>query len=337
MADVLVLGAGAIGSVFGGLLTKAGHNVTLLGRPPHMEAVRKAGLWIRGIWGQHRCWPSRVVTSPTELRHKFDLVLVTVKSYDTATVAPLVPNCTADPGWVVSLQNGLGNLETLSAHVEPRRLLGGRVIFGARIVEPGTVEVTVCAEPVRVGPFLREEVSAKKAAEHWAAEFERAGIPAEPCASIEAELWAKVFYNAALNPLGALLGCTYGLLSENAETRAIMDRVIDEAFAVASAERVALRWGSAEEFRRELYAVLVPRTAAHRSSMLQDLELGKRTEIEAINGEVCRRGARYGVPTPFNELLTRLLLAADATARAGQTQRRWSSNGAPKARGLGTD
>jgi 2-dehydropantoate 2-reductase len=316
MDRVLVAGAGAVGSVFGGLLANAGFEVTLLGRTLHMQAVARRGLRICGIWGEHRATRLDVATAPASWKSAFDAVLVTVKSYDTGTLAPLVAEWLAPRGVAISLQNGLGNLERLAAHVDPAHVFGGRVIFGAEVTEPGVVEVTVCAEPVRVGAWLATDDNAVSQAHRWAAAFRQAGIPAEPCNSIVAELWAKVFYNAALNPLGALLRWPYGALAANPETRALMDQVIAECFAVAQAERVPLPWSSAESYREHFYSRLVPPTAAHRSSMLQDLERGKRTEIDAINGEVWRRGALHGISTPLNELLTRLVRAATTPSQS---------------------
>src|SRR6185436_8503090 len=148
---------------------------------------------------------------------------------------------------------------------------------------------------------------AQQRARAWAERFDRAGIPTQYSDDVHAALWGKVLYNAALNPVGALLGLHYGALMENPETRAIMDRVIDEAHAVALAEGARLPWETPAEYRSVFYERLVPSTYHHRSSMLQDLELGRRTEIDAINGAVWKRGAARGMVTPANELLTRLL------------------------------
>src|SRR5205085_3884179 len=122
--------------------------------------------------------------------------------------------------------------------------------------------------------------------------------------------------SAALNPLGALLGVTYGALAENRDTRSIMDVVIEEAFAVARAEGVALPWADAAAYRESFYGRLVPSTAEHRSSMLQDIERGRPTEIDAINGEVARRGLRGGLPVPVNLTLARLIRARAPRAAA---------------------
>jgi 2-dehydropantoate 2-reductase len=164
-----------------------------------------------------------------------------------------------------------------------------------------------------VGPIDGEYApAAETRAREWAVRFDRAGVPTQFSSDVHAALWGKVLYNAALNPLGALLGVHYGALMENLETRAVMDAVIDEADAVARAEGVRLPWATAADYRRVFYERLVPSTYDHRSSMLQDLERGRRTEIDAINGAVWKRGAARGMVTAVNELLTRLVNARSA-------------------------
>lgn len=305
---ILVAGAGALGSVFGALLAVAGHDVTLLGRAPHLDAVRASGLCVEGIWGEHRAERLACAVEAAALRGPFDLALVCVKSYDTAAMAAAVAPHLRGDALVVSLQNGLGNVETLEQRFGAERVLGARVIFGALLPAPGRVRVTVYADPVLLGPWSAAADDRRHdAARRWAASFSAAGIPSAATAELPAALWAKVFYNAALNPLGALLGLHYGALAERPEVRAVMDRVIDEAFAVAVAEGVRLRWPDAAGYRAAFYERLVPSTYDHRSSMLQDLERGRPTEVDAISGAVWHRGAERGIPTPYNEMLTRLV------------------------------
>src|SRR5439155_491157 len=189
------------------------------------------------------------------------------------------------------------------AAVGQARVLGARVIFGAELPEPGRATVTVCADPVLIGALEPAADGQRARAVAWACALADAGIPAAQTEAIVAELWAKVFYNAALNPLGALLDLPYGALAEDAEARAVMDLVIAEAFAVARAAGIVLRWPDAGAYRAEFYGRLVPATARHRSSMLQDLARGRPTEIDAINGYVAARGAALGMPAPTNVTL----------------------------------
>ena len=313
MAHVLIAGAGALGSVFGALLRGAGHEVALLGRAAHVDAIAARGLVVAGLWGEHRATGLQLATDPRQLKGTFDVILITVKSYDTRAMARAVAAQLPPHGVMISLQNGLGNAEVLAEEVGPQRVLAARVIFGAEAVEPGTVRVTVYAEPVLIGALHRGVDAGLDAQAHaWAECIAASGIPTEYCTDITAALWGKVLYNAALNPLGALLGVHYGALGEDARTRAIMNTVIDEAFAVAVAEGVVLPWASAAAYCTVFYDRLLPATFHHRSSMLQDLERGRPTEIDAINGQVWRRGARHALRTPANEWLTRLILARTA-------------------------
>ena len=320
---ILVAGAGAIGSVVGGLLAAAGWPVTLLGRRPHLEAVRARGLAIEGLFGAHRVQGLTCVTEPAALRGPYAAVFLTAKAWDTAAVAAAVAPHLADDGFLVSLQNGLGNVEAATRAVGDARVLGGRVIFGAELVEPGRVRVTVFADPVLIGSPDPEDRVRREAAAAWATQLAAAGIPAEPTDALVAELWAKVIYNAALNPLGALLGASYGELAAHSDTRAVMDTVIEEAFAVARADGVPLRWPDAAAYRAVFYGRLVPVTADHRPSMLRDMERGRPTEIDAINGEIAARGAARGVPAPVNATLTRLVRARAHRRRAPE-ERSWS-------------
>ena len=307
---VLVAGAGGIGSVIGGLLAAAGHPVTLLGRASHLNAVDRDGLTITGIYGAHHVRAIACTTDVATLANTlFETILLTAKSWDTQAIATQVAPYLARDGALVCLQNGLGNLEGATAVVGRERVLGGRVIFGAEIAAPGRVHVSVHAEPTLLGAPNPTDTRLATIATTLAQCFERAGVPAAPTASIIAELWGKVLYNAALNPLGALLGVPYGALPANPHTKRLMDQVIAEAFAVATATGVRLRWADTDAYAAAFYGRLVPSTAEHRSSMLQDLERGRPTEIDAINGWVAARATDLGLAAPVNATLTHLIHA----------------------------
>jgi 2-dehydropantoate 2-reductase len=318
---VLVAGAGALGSVVGGLLARRGRAVTLLGRREHMEAISRDGLAVEGLYGDHHVRDLACVADVDRLRGPFATILLAVKSWDTVAICTAVAPLLAEDGILISMQNGLGNVEAASGVVGARTVLGARVIFGAEIAAPARVRVTVHAAPVLIGSPDPSDDRRQEAAAHWATALADAGIPAEPTRTLLADLWGKVFYNGALNPLGALLGVPYGWLPDDPDARAIMDDVIREAFAVARACGVVLPWADADAYRELFYGQLVPSTARHRSSMLQDLERGRPTEIDAINGWVATRGAALGVPTPANALLTRLIHAR--VRRAATDEASW--------------
>ncbi len=308
---IVVAGAGAVGSVFGARLGAAGHEVLLVGREAHMSAIRRAGLRSSGLFGETLAHPE-TATDLAGAERPTDLLLVSVKSHATARVAAALAAWRVRPELVVSLQNGLGNVEALGAALGPERVLAGRVIFGALLPAPGHAHVTVNAKPVAIGP-LRADAALLRRATDVAASIDAAGIPCEAVEAAEPLLWEKALYNCGLNPLGAVHGLSYGEVAAAPDLRRELEAAIDEGFAVARAAGIALPWTDAAAFREYFYARLLPPTAAHRSSMRQDLEAGRPTEVDAIGGAIVRAGARLGVPTPVN---ARLVAAVHAAERA---------------------
>lgn len=309
---ILVMGAGSMGSAAGGFLANAGHSVTLVGREDHMAAIRQRGLRITGIWGTHRATSLRVQSDLAGLgRGDFDLILMTVKSYDTSAAVKAVSPLVDEQTLVCSYQNGLGNVEQIAAEVGWERTVGARVIFGVWLPEPGHAEVTVIANPTALGVYnpgppvqrIRAIVDAMDAA----------GLPTVFTDKIATLLWAKVAYNCALNPLSALLDVSYGVLSQTEHTLSIMRDVVHELYAVAAGMKVSLEPADADSYMDLLVGKLIPPTAAHYASMREDFSHRRRTEIDALNGAICRYGEQYGVPCPTNAVLARLVRAHEHT------------------------
>ena len=314
----LVFGAGAVGSVIGGFLRGAAHDVLLLGRARHLDAIARAGLRIEGIWGRHTFRGFGLARECREipLDPAPEWILVTVKSFDTAAAAAAIARFL--PRWpearVVSLQNGLGNVETLEAACG-RPVLAGRVITGAEVAAPGCVRVTVTADRVRIGAPRRGLI---RDARRFAGMLDQAGVPAAATSRVEQYLWAKVVYNCALNAPATLLDCVYGDLLRHKSTRRLMRDVVHEVYDVARAEGIVLRPATAEGYVRQLFRVLIPRTAAHPPSMLQDVRLGRRTEIDALNGAVEARAERLNRRAPVNAALADLVRARAEVQRQRQ-------------------
>ncbi len=243
------------------------------------------------------------------MRGRFHLLVLGVKSYAAETTVRSLVGTLAEQGSLLALQNGMGHIEALSALVGAERLLAAPVLIGAALSAPGRVQVTVYAKPVKIGCASPRGLSS---ARRWAATLSEAGIPSEPTDRLLAFLWEKMLYNLPLNALGALLRLPYGALAERADSRRIMDDVICEAFAVARGDGADLLWADAAACRDHFYGTLLPPTTAHRSSMLQDLESRRRTEVDALNGYVVRRGAALGLSTPKNFVLTGLVHAIES-------------------------
>ena len=300
-----------MGSVFGGFLAEAGHRVVLVARKAHADAIRERGLLIDGIWGTRRVRNLCACTGVSEIPDAgpFDYVLLAVKSYDTAAALEELVRAMPDIPPVVSLQNGLGNVETIAGMIGPGKTIGGRMIFGVEFNGPGHVTVTVSADATKLG-CLPGGIGPERV-KMLADAITAAGIPTDAVADISRYIWGKVLYNCALNALATIMDVHYGALSARQGTRDIIARVIDEVFAVARARGVALDFDGPERYRDHLLQVLIPRTCDHHPSMLQDIRSGKRTEIDALNGAVVALGAGAGIETPCNWTLTQLVKAKE--------------------------
>lgn len=305
---ILIFGAGALGQAIGCLLAADRHRVDLVLRPRFIEAVAAGGLTVTGIFGTFRVEPGQLGLMP-DLRGRsgrdYDLVLLTTKTYDTDRAISAISSLSGCFCPVVSLQNGCGNLEKLESRLGRERSLAGRVITGFEIREPGEVRITVSADAVHVGGCVRGTIPSM--ARRLAEALSKAGLPAIAVPDVQQSLHAKLLYNCALNPLGAILGVAYGRLAASEQTRMLMDQVIGETFTVITAMGGTTPWTDAAAYGKVFYEKLVPATADHRPSMLQDLEQGKPTEVEAMVGYVAAQGRRYGVATPCCDLITALI------------------------------
>jgi len=308
---ILVFGAGAIGSAFGGFLSRK-NEVTLLGRKWHLNPIRRKGLKITGIWGKHvfRKFAALYTDGKDLIREKpeFDYILITTKATDTAHAAKIVSKITTPDTHVISLQNGLGNIETLQKHIPLEKIIAARVIFGVELGK-GSIEVTVYGDKTLLGG-----ADSKKgliAAQKLAGIFNECGLKTEAVRDINPFIWAKVIYNSALNPLATILQSTYGDLLKTNETKFIMREITKEIYAVATKKKIKMIPRTPKSYETLLFGTLIPRTAAHHPSMLQAIRRGEKTEINSLNGAIVNMGKAFGVPTPVNEILTRIIKAKE--------------------------
>jgi 2-dehydropantoate 2-reductase len=307
---ILIYGAGAVGSVFGGMLAKAGEEVVLLGRAPHMEAIKAKGLRIEGIWGEHTINSNILCYSNSQDVKEdhagtFDLIIISVKAYDTFSAASDLRNMINMDTLVLSIQNGIGNTEIIAKNIGADQTLAGMVIFGSEMISPGIVRVNVSADDVAIGRINKN--TDQSAVEKVAAAFTLAGIKTKTTEQIEAHLWNKMLYNCALNALAAILNVTYGQLLESEHAKNIMRRVLWEIYAVVERQGLVLEKKIKEEYSKILFNHLIPLTSAHKPSMLQDMEKRKKTEIDYLNGMIVQMAKDAGVASPTNLMLTELI------------------------------
>jgi 2-dehydropantoate 2-reductase len=307
--DIVVFGAGSLGSLVGGLLARE-HAVTLVGRDPHVAAVRESGLRVGGLdeprssareTSSHSEFDfeasPEATTDGTDLAA--DLAVVAVKAFDTEEAAQTL--ATGEFDAALSLQNGMGNEATLAQFLDCP-VLAGTVTYGAVLREPGFVECTGRGE-VALGP---RDGGTSKAADEAGRAFRAAGIETTVADDMPRRLWEKLAVNAAINATTALARVENGAVLDGPAREVAADAARETA-RVARAEGVEL---GDEEAVRAVERV-AEATAANTSSMHQDVLAGRRTEVEAINGYVCERAseAEPSPSAPVNRTLTNLLRA----------------------------
>lgn len=284
-----ILGAGAVGLTIAARLSAVA-DVYAVCRRRQAEAIRSRGFTMSGIWGDGVFrFPCGEDLPPAE----YDYIILSVKATGTRDICEQFSDIIAGVP-ALSLQNGIGNEEIIGEYTD--HVIGGMIITGFVWAGDGAVKVTVEASPMRLGLF---PLGAGPAEERLAGLIREAGIAVEVSDDIRRDIWGKALYNCALNPLAAIMDVPYGNLVQP-DAWAVIEAIVSEAFEVSSAEGVTLAWPDAESYLAFLHDVQLPATAAHHASMLQDLQRGRRTEIDFLNGAIAALGERHGISTPYN-------------------------------------
>lgn len=294
--EVAVLGAGAVGCYYGGMLARAGHAVTLIGRPVHVAAFAARGLRFEGLKFDEQV----AVGASTEASavRGCRVVLFCVKSTDTESAAEqMAPHLDAG-ALVVNLQNGVDNTERIAARIA-QPVIPAVVYVATEMAGPGHLKHHGRGDLVVGELGAKLPAGALAQVKRW---FEAAGVPVAISGNVAGELWAKLVVNCAYNALSAISQLPYGKMIEGPGIRDVMREVVEETLAVARASGVTM----APDILERTYRIAEAMPAQY-SSTAQDLARGKPTEIEHLNGFVARRGASLGVPTPANRTLAALV------------------------------
>lgn len=299
-----ILGAGAMGSLFGGLLAEAGTPVTLVGRSgEHVSAVAERGLRVEATDGTSRTVEVEATAEPSAVADA-DLVVVFVKSYDTGSAMEGVAEYVGDAD-VLTLQNGLGNAETIAEYAPRERVLAGTTTHGAVREEPGVVRHAGVGE-TRLGRYFEANDDRTRAVADLLSE---AGVETAVVEHVHDVVWEKVLVNVGVNAATALARVPNGAMAETRPGHRLVERAVGEAVRVAAAEGRTVPEDVVER------ALAVARTTAdNHSSMRQDVEAGRRTEIDALNGAVVEHAERHDLPAPVNRTLADLVRLAEVGA-----------------------
>lgn len=312
---VLIYGGGAVGLGLASCLLKSEAWVDIISRKNTVLALRKNGLARTGIFGNYHAGPdafggfSSLDEVPGEA---YDYVLVCTKSFDSFHSARDLSGHKILFGGgtkIVLFQNGWSNADIFTSFFDKEIVYSARVITGFHRYKPNDVTITVHADSIHIGSLFGADLSSL---EELSRLINNGGIPCETTADIGKDLWAKMLYNCALNPLGAILDVPYGKLAEQRYTRSIMDGIIGEVFEVMTKAGFRTHWETAEDFLDIFYGKLVPDTAGHKSSTLQDIAAKKPTEIDALNGAVIKLAEKFAVPVPYNSSVYNIIKFIEA-------------------------
>jgi 2-dehydropantoate 2-reductase len=294
---ILVFGTGALGGFVGGILSQK-YDVTIYGREGKMLPIQNSGLRITGV--------TDIVVHPKTVYKLedlkdliFDLIILTVKSYDTESAMEAIKEIIGEKSAVLSLQNGLDNEEIISKIIGKQRTIGGVTSHGLTFVEPGHVRHAGEGE-TKIGEMDGQQSERIK---EIAQVLSSSGIETEISSNIKKEIWIKGIVNAGINPLTALTRLQNGYLLKIPSLEKLLEKTCLEFIEAAKLEGIDLSDCDTIE-KTKMVASL---TAENRSSMLQDIERGRKTEIDSINGKIVMIGQKHGIETPINSTLVSLI------------------------------
>jgi 2-dehydropantoate 2-reductase len=311
----LIYGGGAVGLGLASCLLKSGSLIDIIAREKTVRSLRKEGLLRTGIFGEYHAGPSKFncYTILNELQEQtLDYLLVCTKSFDSYQAAKDLheyKSLFSEKTKIVLFQNGWGNAEAFIPFFDKQTVYTARVITGFRRHKPNEVEITVHADSIHIGSLFDAGLSAVR---ELAEAINKGGIPCQTTDRIGKDIWAKMLYNCALNPLGAILDVPYGTLAEHESTRTIMNGIVEEVFSVLTKTGYETHWESVKDFLEVFYGKLVPDTAEHKSSTLQDLKAKKTTEIDALNGAVIKLAGKFHIPVPCNSIVYNIIKFIEA-------------------------
>ena len=301
---IVIVGPGALGLLLAGLLSRSKQNVWLLDKDKERAAhISQKGIKVEGLSGN---WETAIkITHEIKEIDKADLVVLTVKSYDTKSAISKCKQIIGENTYILTLQNGIGNIELISEEVGPEKVLGGVTNMGATLIERGHVRHAGKGETIIGRADGKLPVEMRRIREI----FTKSGLELRFSRDIKSLLWSKLIINVGINALTAITRLPNGKLIEYEGTRKILREAVTEAIRIAKRKRIKLIY---DDPLAKVEAVCEA-TSGNISSMLQDVLRKKRTEIDFINGVILRQSQELRIPVPVNALLVDLVKTIESS------------------------
>lgn len=294
--NIVIFGAGAIGSLFGYFFSKE-NNVALIGRKTHIDAIKQNGLIIKGKTRKN----IKISTFETidEVPFIPDLLILTVKSYDTENAIKQTVGLIDENTFVLSLQNGLDNVEKIQKYVDRKRILACITTHGVVFCKPGVIEHTGVGKTV-IGAIENKNISIL---DNIASMLSKSGIKTTTSNYILKDIWIKAIVNSCINPVTAIFRCKNGYLLENPVLEKIVEKICAESTNIANSHGIDVSYEGMIKKTKQV----ITETSKNRSSMLQSINLGKKTEIESINGTFVNIAKKHGTECLLNSVLVNVV------------------------------
>ncbi|WP_407424416.1 ketopantoate reductase family protein [Methanobrevibacter sp.] len=313
--NILIIGAGAVGIGLAASVKSQGANISILARENTAKAIKENGIKRCGLFA-HYSFDSSEIDVYEDYENigddLFDYIFITSKTTANEDIALNLNRnrgILKKDGKLIIFQNGFGNDEAYLKYFPKDKVFSARVITGFRHPERHISEVTVYTEPILIGSLQKED---PEELQEIADMITSSGIKCELTDEVDKYLWAKMLYNCALNPLGAILDVNYGKLTENEYSIEIMDKIIDEIFEVIKSSGYSTLWDTPDEYRDVFYSKLVPDTYNHFSSTHQDIQMKIKTEIDSLNGKVIDLGTKNNVDVSTNKIIYNLIKSIES-------------------------
>ena len=313
--NILLIGAGAVGIGLASSMMSQEADVSIYARGETAKAIKENGIQRTGLF-KHYKFSSNELTVYEDYGKipddSFDYVFVASKTNANADIAQNLSEnkrILKENFKIIIFQNGFGNDEEYLKYFTSKEVFSARVITGFARPQRHISEVTVYTEPILLGSLQKEDVSTLK---EIADMITQSGIKCELTDEIDKYLWAKMLYNCALNPLGAILDVPYGKLTENEYTIELMDNIINEIFEVIYASGYETLWDNPDDYKDLFYKKLVPDTYNHYSSTHMDIQRKIKTEIDSLTGKVIRLGEKNNVDITTNKIIYNLIKAIES-------------------------
>lgn len=314
--NILIIGAGSVGIGLAASVLSQNANVSIYARGETAKAIKEHGIERTGLFTHYSFTKNEITVYErySEIpKGNFDYVFITSKTTANDDISQKLNenrDILKDDAKIIIFQNGFGNDEPYLRYFNPKEVFSARVITGFTRPERHISEVTVYTEPILIGSLQGED---PKDLQQITDMITSSGINCELTDEVDKYLWAKMLYNCALNPLGAILNVHYGALTENEYTIEIMNSIIDEIFNVIKTCGYSTLWETPDEYKDLFYSKLVPDTYNHFSSTHQDIQRKIKTEIDSLNGKVIQLGDENNIDVSTNKIIYNLIKAIEST------------------------